>query len=106
MAHRETNAAEPHRRSSHSRCVADRAARPRLRFAPDGRSDTWRGRHDGAAAFARGVYAAVRNPSAHEQGDEFFQVSLGPGAGPVLLREVRGVHQGRHHRTHRGVETA
>src|ERR1043165_3801356 len=38
--------------------------RPRLRLAPKEDSDTWRSRHDGAAAFARGVYAAIRNPIA------------------------------------------
>ncbi|CAD12002.1 hypothetical protein (fragment), partial (plasmid) [Streptomyces coelicolor A3(2)] len=26
--------------------------------------------HEGAAAFARGVYVAIRNPIAHELGDE------------------------------------
>ncbi|MFJ7201633.1 MULTISPECIES: TIGR02391 family protein [unclassified Streptomyces] len=46
------------------------AGRPRLRLGPDDGSDTWRSRHEGAAAFARGVYAAIRNPIAHEQGDE------------------------------------
>ncbi|MFJ1827445.1 TIGR02391 family protein [Streptomyces sp. NPDC088178] len=46
------------------------AGKPRLRLGPDDGSDTWRSRHDGAAAFARGVYAAIRNPIAHEQGDE------------------------------------
>ncbi|MFF7341981.1 TIGR02391 family protein [Streptomyces sp. NPDC008163] len=44
--------------------------KPRLRLAPKEDSDTWRSRHDGAAAFARGVYAAIRNPIAHEAGDE------------------------------------
>lgn len=44
--------------------------KPRLRLAPDDGSDTWRSRHEGAAAFARGVYAAIRNPIAHEVGDE------------------------------------
>ncbi|WP_097966321.1 TIGR02391 family protein [Streptomyces sp. or20] len=46
------------------------AGKPRLRLAPDDGSETWRSRHDGAAAFARGVYAAIRNPIAHEAGDE------------------------------------
>jgi len=44
--------------------------KPRLRLAPNDGSETWRSRHDGAAAFARGVYAAIRNPIAHEVGDE------------------------------------
>ncbi|PWS48207.1 restriction endonuclease [Streptomyces sp. FT05W] len=44
--------------------------KPRLRLSVDDGSDTWRSRHDGAAAFARGVYAAIRNPIAHEVGDE------------------------------------
>ncbi|MFF7362329.1 TIGR02391 family protein [Streptomyces sp. NPDC008125] len=44
--------------------------KPRLRLPPKEDSDTWRSRHDGAAAFARGVYAAIRNPIAHEAGDE------------------------------------
>lgn len=43
---------------------------PRLRLAPKEDSDTWRSRHDGAAAFARGAYAGIRNPIAHEAGDE------------------------------------
>ncbi|MFL3871247.1 TIGR02391 family protein [Streptomyces griseobrunneus] len=43
---------------------------PRLRLAPKEDSDTWRSRHEGAAAFARGVYAGIRNPIAHEAGDE------------------------------------
>ncbi|WP_327260001.1 TIGR02391 family protein [Streptomyces sp. NBC_01240] len=46
------------------------AGKPRLRLGPDDGSDTWRSRHEGAGAFARGVYAAIRNPIAHEQGDE------------------------------------
>ncbi|MFJ8406394.1 TIGR02391 family protein [Streptomyces microflavus] len=44
--------------------------KPRLRLAPKEDSDTWRSRHEGAAAFARGVYAAIRNPIAHAAGDE------------------------------------
>ncbi|MGO1025651.1 TIGR02391 family protein [Streptomyces rubiginosohelvolus] len=44
--------------------------KPRLRLAPKEDSDTWRSRHEGAAAFARGVYAGIRNPIAHEAGDE------------------------------------
>lgn len=46
------------------------SGKPRLRFGPNDGSDTWRSRHEGAAAFARGVYAAIRNPIAHEEGDE------------------------------------
>jgi hypothetical protein len=44
--------------------------KPCLRLAPKEDSDTWRSRHEGAAAFARGVYAGIRNPIAHEAGDE------------------------------------
>lgn len=44
--------------------------KPRLRLSTNDGSDTWRSQHDGAAAFARGVYAAIRNPIAHELGDE------------------------------------
>ncbi|MFF8919054.1 TIGR02391 family protein [Streptomyces sp. NPDC015032] len=33
-------------------------------------SSLWRSQHEGAAAFARGVYVAIRNPIAHELGDE------------------------------------
>ncbi|MEU5660114.1 TIGR02391 family protein [Streptomyces sp. NPDC047737] len=44
--------------------------KPRLRLAVNDGSDTWKSRHEGAAAFARGVYAAIRNPIAHEVGDE------------------------------------
>ncbi|MFF8250031.1 TIGR02391 family protein [Streptomyces griseus] len=34
------------------------------------RTRRWSSWHDGAAAFARGVYAGIRNPIAHEAGDE------------------------------------
>ncbi|MFF3790853.1 TIGR02391 family protein [Streptomyces sp. NPDC001981] len=49
---------------------APEVGKPRLRFGANDGSDTWRSRHEGSAAFARGVYAAIRNPIAHEQGDE------------------------------------
>ncbi|MET4657407.1 hypothetical protein ABID80_001099 [Streptomyces sp. PvP037] len=44
--------------------------KPRLRLSVNDGSDTWRSQHEGAAAFARGVYVAIRNPIAHELGDE------------------------------------
>ncbi|MCX5114761.1 TIGR02391 family protein [Streptomyces sp. NBC_00378] len=44
------------------------AGKPRLRLGPNDGSDTWRSRHEGAGAFARGVYSAIRTPIAHEQG--------------------------------------
>ncbi|MFD5065439.1 TIGR02391 family protein [Streptomyces sp. NPDC058394] len=44
--------------------------RPRLRLGVDDGGETYKNRHDGAAAFARGVYSAIRNPIAHEHGDE------------------------------------
>lgn len=47
--------------------------KPRLRLAPKEDSDTWRSRHEGAGAFARGVYSAIRNPIAHEQGEELTE---------------------------------
>ncbi|MGX1913655.1 TIGR02391 family protein [Streptomyces phaeochromogenes] len=43
---------------------------PRLRLSTDDGGDTFKNRHDGAGNFARGVYAAIRNPIAHEEGDE------------------------------------
>ncbi|MFB8039231.1 TIGR02391 family protein [Streptomyces sp. NPDC056004] len=49
------------------------AGKPRLRLGPNDGSDTWRSRHEGAGAFARGVYSAIRNPIAHEQGDELTE---------------------------------
>ncbi|MFC1431455.1 TIGR02391 family protein [Streptacidiphilus sp. N1-3] len=39
---------------------------PRLRLMADDGSDTYRSLHRGAAALAEGVYAALRNPSSHE----------------------------------------
>ncbi|WP_081481181.1 TIGR02391 family protein [Saccharomonospora azurea] len=29
--------------------------------------------HDGAGNFARGVYSAIRNPNAHDEGDELAE---------------------------------
>jgi uncharacterized protein (TIGR02391 family) len=43
---------------------------PRLRLAADDGGETFRNLHDGAGNFARGVYSALRNPSAHEDLDE------------------------------------
>lgn len=43
---------------------------PRLRLSVDDGGDTFKNRHDGAGNFARGVYSAIRNPIAHEEGDE------------------------------------
>ncbi|MBA4865949.1 TIGR02391 family protein [Streptomyces sp. PSKA54] len=43
---------------------------PRLRIGVEDGSDTYRNRNEGAAAFARGVYSAIRNPIAHEIDDE------------------------------------
>ncbi|MEH0557650.1 TIGR02391 family protein [Streptomyces sp. B21-101] len=49
---------------------APTAGHPRLRLSPDDGGDTFKNRHDGAGNFARGVYSAIRNPIAHEEGDE------------------------------------
>lgn len=43
---------------------------PRLRIAADDGSDSFPNLHDGAGNFARGVYSAIRNPNAHDEGDE------------------------------------
>jgi hypothetical protein len=43
---------------------------PRLRLSADDGGDTFKNRHEGAGNFARGVYSAIRNPIAHEEGDE------------------------------------
>ncbi|MFJ2264413.1 TIGR02391 family protein [Streptomyces sp. NPDC087844] len=43
---------------------------PRLRLSTDDGGDTFKNRHDGAGNFARGVYSAIRNPIAHEEGEE------------------------------------
>lgn len=42
------------------------AGHPRLRLSANDGSDTFKNRHEGAGNFARGVYSAIRNPSAHE----------------------------------------
>ncbi|GHB18976.1 MULTISPECIES: TIGR02391 family protein [Streptomyces] len=47
--------------------------KPRLRLSANDGGDTWRNQHDGAAALARGAYAAIRNPIAHEVGDELME---------------------------------
>ncbi|MFD6426480.1 TIGR02391 family protein [Streptomyces sp. NPDC060198] len=47
---------------------APRAGQPRLRLRPDDGSDTFRSVQRGAAAFAEGCYAALRNPNSHEDG--------------------------------------
>lgn len=47
--------------------------RPRLRLGVDDGGETYRNRQDGAANFARGVYSAIRNPIAHEEGDELTE---------------------------------
>ncbi|MFE4606242.1 TIGR02391 family protein [Kitasatospora indigofera] len=39
---------------------------PRLRLTADGGGETFKNRHNGAAAVARGLYSAIRNPLAHE----------------------------------------
>jgi uncharacterized protein (TIGR02391 family) len=39
--------------------------RPRLRFDGDRTSETWRSRQEGAGAFGRGCFQAIRNPIAH-----------------------------------------
>lgn len=46
---------------------------PRLRLMPDDGSDTFRNRHEGAGNYARGVYAAIRNPLAHEDDVELSE---------------------------------
>lgn len=46
------------------------AGHPRLRLTPNDGSDTFKNRHEGAGNFARGVYSAIRNPTAHEDLDE------------------------------------
>ncbi|PIB00248.1 MULTISPECIES: TIGR02391 family protein [Streptomyces] len=46
------------------------AGHPRLRLSANDGGDTFRNRHDGAGNYARGVYAAIRNPIAHEEDEE------------------------------------
>ncbi|MFD7980562.1 TIGR02391 family protein [Streptomyces sp. NPDC059071] len=41
---------------------------PRLRLMTDDGSDTFRSVHRGAAAFAEGCFAGIRNPNSHEDG--------------------------------------
>jgi hypothetical protein len=45
------------------------AAEPRLRMAPDDGGKTFKNLHRGAIAMADGWYAAVRNPTAHEDAE-------------------------------------
>jgi len=41
---------------------------PRLRFASDRTSDTWKSRQQGAENFGAGCFTGIRNPAAHEFG--------------------------------------
>lgn len=43
---------------------------PRLRLMLDDGGETFKNRHEGAGNYARGVYAAIRNPIAHEIDEE------------------------------------
>jgi hypothetical protein len=45
-----------------------RPGQPRLRLMIDDGSDTFRSLQRGAAAFAEGCYAGIRNPNSHEDG--------------------------------------
>ncbi|MZD10417.1 restriction endonuclease [Streptomyces sp. SID5785] len=45
-----------------------RPGQPRLRLRADDGSDTFRSVHRGAAAFAEGCFAGIRNPNSHEDG--------------------------------------
>ncbi|MFD9871585.1 TIGR02391 family protein [Streptomyces niveus] len=45
-----------------------KAGQPRLRLMADDGGDTFRSIHRGAAAFAEGCYAGIRNPNSHEDG--------------------------------------
>ncbi|MEV6480342.1 TIGR02391 family protein [Streptomyces sp. NPDC051576] len=47
---------------------APRPGQPRLRLMTDDGSDTFRSVQRGAAAFAEGCYAGIRNPNSHEDG--------------------------------------
>ncbi|MFI5642686.1 TIGR02391 family protein [Streptomyces goshikiensis] len=47
---------------------APKAGQPRLRLMEDDGSDTYRSVHRGAAAFAEGFFAAIRNPNSHADG--------------------------------------
>jgi Protein of unknown function (Hypoth_ymh) len=44
---------------------APEPGKSRLRIVPNDGSDTYRSVHEGALAFARGCYMAIRNPAAH-----------------------------------------
>jgi hypothetical protein len=45
---------------------APKPGRPRLRFDGDRTSQTWKARQEGAGAFGRGCFLAMRNPAAHK----------------------------------------
>lgn len=47
---------------------APKPGQPRLRLMADDGSDTFRSVHRGAAAFAEGCFAGIRNPNSHEDG--------------------------------------
>ncbi|MEU8618591.1 TIGR02391 family protein [Streptomyces sp. NPDC048623] len=47
---------------------APKPGQPRLRLMPDDGSDTFQSIHRGAAAFAEGCFAGIRNPNSHEDG--------------------------------------
>ncbi|MGW4510308.1 TIGR02391 family protein [Streptomyces sp. NPDC004436] len=47
---------------------APKAGQPRLRLMQDDGSDTYRSIHRGAAAFAEGFFAGIRNPNSHADG--------------------------------------
>jgi hypothetical protein len=46
------------------------SGQPRLRLWPDDGSDTFTSLHQGAAALARGLFQAVRNPANHEDDEK------------------------------------
>jgi uncharacterized protein (TIGR02391 family) len=48
---------------------APRAGAPRLRLMDDDGGDTYKSIHEGAAAFGRGCFMAIRNVVAHEYGE-------------------------------------
>ncbi|GGR21250.1 TIGR02391 family protein [Streptomyces roseolus] len=47
---------------------APKPGQPRLRLMPDDGSDTFKSVHRGAASFAEGCFAGIRNPNSHEDG--------------------------------------
>jgi hypothetical protein len=47
--------------------------KPRLRLLQDDSGDTFKNVHRGAMAMAEGLYAAIRNPIAHEVGEELTE---------------------------------